>query len=221
MSKIQQDCVQIDNEIVLTRRFAQEGGTYKTMMSVARLGDLIQLHRDDVEKELVGLRGDVKSAESAYEREKVKADGLEQEKDRWTNECLPGWRKRVTEAERKERETRAAYDSNVAELKALALHAGDLEQDRDEWKKQALEFEDKYLNLKAHGYSSASDGGDLNQGEPLYAAIDPGSKEGDKTVISWVCTCGTAARFQPPKVGLWTHDAPCSCGALTKLNYAE
>lgn len=158
MNRIDQLSAKIDDEIAVIRRFAQLADTYNTMMHVAGLGELIMFHRDEVKKELEGLRGDVKAAESAYEAKNAELVELRDIR-------LPEWRKRVTSTERanddlrrtnealarnvsteRERANHAAqecelwkqnHDRVANELKALALHAGDLEQERDEWKRDA------------------------------------------------------------------------------------
>lgn len=57
-------------------------------------------------------------------------------------------------------------------------------------------------------------------GYGVHLGTDPGSPEGDKTVVSWVC-CGKMYSFTPPKKFNWTHDAACpSCGSRTTLNGA-
>lgn len=183
------------------------------------VAESIDAYRAEVAKEIEGLKGDTRSAEAAYEREKVRADGLAQEQDRWTNEQLPGWRKRVTDAERA-RDVADAYISRV-------------EAERDDWKADAAASEAKLEKAteERDAYKVQRDGAEIalrkiaklaeHPDGVVDAEFDPGAPEGDKSVITFEC-CGVKHTFSPPKLGNWNHQAECQeCGSLTTFTSAN
>jgi hypothetical protein len=220
MNRIEQLCKQIDVCIVSITNHGLCTGNF-----LRDLGDYIQQHRTEVAKEMAGLKQDVHS-EVAFEKrdeeiERLRSD-VKYSRDQYTEFAKQNHnlRKRLFE----ELGGKFAFSLDIENQK-LKSEVENLKQELADLKANDIvdaEFDPSACQCNSCKWEWHCEAQKITHPTETNGygvmGFDPGSAEGDKTVVSWTC-CGKTRMFTPPKNCVWTHDAACpDCGSVSKFN---